>query len=342
MIGPRVRLAREACRLTQQELAASAGIAQGTLSDIEAGRVAQPSDDTVKGIARATQFPVSFFFQGPLPDLPDGNYRRQAKGSSKVARQVRAQVRQVAEIIEHAEVDLHLPPIGVNPIGELTGEDSIEDVARESRLALGLEPEGPVPNVTRAVERAGVVVFRLPGEMERHDSYATWPDFRLGGRPLIALMGRHPGDRDRFNVSHELGHLVLHTIRHQLEPRQAEREAHRFAGALLLPRASAMAALRPPVTLRVLMQVKATYGVSIAAAAQRALDLQLVSRPQFVSIRKQISKRGWRFNEPVEVDAEQPLLMPRILEHLAGEGPIQARAERLNMSVFTYRALIAA
>ena len=144
-----------------------------------------------------------------------------------------------------------------------------------------------IPNLTRAVERAGVLVVRFPGTIKDHDSYASWPDFSLGGRPVIALTGGHPGDRDRFNVGHELGHLLLHTLRPNTDPREAEAEANRFAGALLLPRRSAAAALRRPITLRVLMGVKATYGISIAMGAQRARDLELISKAQFVSLRCQ-------------------------------------------------------
>ena len=70
MIGERIHHARDACGLTQQELAAAAGLSQGTVSEIEAGRVLNPAEDTVARIAQATQFPVNFFYRGPLPTCP--------------------------------------------------------------------------------------------------------------------------------------------------------------------------------------------------------------------------------------------------------------------------------
>lgn len=342
MIGERVKLAREACRFTQQELAARGGISQGTLSEIEAGRVINPSDKTIARIAAATQFPVSFFHRGPLPDLPDGHFRRLARGTSKVEKQVRAQVRHVVEIVQESEQVLRLPLIRIEPVRVVADLDAIESIASDVRVRLGLGSRDPIPNLTRAVERAGVIVVRLPGEMIDHDSFSAWPDFSLDGRPVIALTGGHPGDRDRFNEAHELGHLLLHTLRPNIDHRQAEAEANRFAGALLIPARSAIQAMRQPITLRVLMGVKATYGVSIAMAAQRALDLKLISRAQFVSIRKQLSARRWRQVEPVEVRPERPLLISKIIHTLAGEGSTMEKAARLSMPAFSFRALATA
>lgn len=342
MIGERVRHARDACGLTQQDLAATAGLSQGTISEIEAGRVLNPSEDKVARIAQATQFPINFFYRGPLPDLPEGHYRRRARGTMKVARQVRAQVRHLVEVVQESERALKLPPVVIEPVREVRDLADVEAITDGVRANLGLGFDDPVPNLTRAVERAGVLVVRLPGEMKDHDSYAAWPDFSLGGRPVIALTGGHPGDRDRFNVGHELGHLLLHTLRPNTHPRQAEDEANRFAGALLLPARSGVEALQQPITLRVLMGVKATYGISIAMAAQRALDLELISKAQFVSLRKQLSARGWTKGEPVEVSPERPLLIAKVITMLAGDGSTLERAARLSMPVFSFRAFTAA
>jgi Zn-dependent peptidase ImmA (M78 family) len=90
------------------------------------------------------------------------------------------------------------------------------------------------------------------------------------------------------------------------------------------------------------MSVKATYGISMAAAARRAYDLNLISEGQYVSILKQLSARKWRKNEPVEVAQEKPLLICKTIDVLAGEGSTIQRAERLAMPPFTLRAVEAA
>ena len=293
-------------------------------------------------IAQATSYPVSFFHLGRVPDLPVGHYRKLARGASKVGKQIRAQVQQVVEVVQRAEDRLKLPPVGIEPVENVASLDDIEHVAAQARVSLGLDKGDPVANVIRAVERAGVIVVRLPGDMEDHFAFSSWPDFRMGGRPIIALMAGGSGDRDRLSVSHELGHLILHTLRPGLDRKRAEPEAYRFAGAFLLPRSSGRTALAAPLTLRVLMGVKATYGLSMAAAAQRAFDLKMISNAQFASFHKQLSARRWKKVEPVEVPQERPVLISKILDGLGGTGSTSDKASHLMLPVFAVRALIPA
>ncbi len=339
MIGERVRLAREACLLTQLQLSEASGVPQGTLSQMEAGRIASPSYDAVASIARATQFPPTFFYLGPLPDLPDGHYRKLKRGTGKVTRQVRAQVRQVVELVQISEGQVRLPSLVFEPVDVIEGPDEIEQVADRMRVVLGVGGRDPIPNLTRAIERAGVVVVALPIEMRDHDGFSAWPDFGLGGRPIIATSPTGAGDRNRFTLAHELGHLVLHTTRTEVASSLAEKEAHRFAGALLIPQEAAEETLRPPLTLQVLKEVKATFGVSIAMGARRAFDLGMISKEHYVSLNKQLSARGWRRREPVDVGVEEPLLLRKMIALLAGGGSVSDRAERVHMPTFAFRAL---
>lgn len=339
MIGERVRLAREACLLTQQQLADASGLQQGKVSDLEAGRVLNPAPEDIRAIARATTFPENFFYRGPLPDLPDGHYRRLKRGTMKVAKQVRAQVRQIVELVAESERSLKLPPVAIEPVRDIADLNEVEGCAKDTRAALDLGSRDPIPNLTRAVERAGIVVVALPNEMEDHDGFSAWPDYGLGGRPIIAIARGHSGDRDRFTIAHELGHLILHSHRSGIEPKRAEDEANRFAGALLIPEEAAREAIRPPVTLNVLKAVKATFGTSIQMSARRAYDLELIGKDQWVSLIKQISARGWRQVEPIEVTPEKPLLISKIVDLLAGPGSTQDRAAKLSLPLFYYRAL---
>jgi transcriptional regulator with XRE-family HTH domain len=52
-IGERVKHERERRRFSQMELAREAQISQALLSRIEAGKVAAPNGDVIKGLARA-------------------------------------------------------------------------------------------------------------------------------------------------------------------------------------------------------------------------------------------------------------------------------------------------
>ncbi|MHB8395123.1 MAG: helix-turn-helix domain-containing protein [Candidatus Dormibacteria bacterium] len=338
MIGERIRLAREASRMTQAELGALVGLDQGQISAIEMGRQGV-SPDLVESVAAATQYPVGFFTNDPLPDFPEGHYRRRTKGSSKESKQIRAQARQLSALVASAGDSVPLPEVVIRPIRDLEGPRQIEEVAANARASLGLGAIDAISNVIRAVERAGVLVVRLPAEMSYHDGYSAWPNYGLGGRPILAIGSGKSGDRDRFTVAHELGHLLLHTLRLDTDPPRAEMEANRFAGAFLLPRQVAIVALQPPLTLRMLMGVKAQYGTSIAMAIGRAHDLQLITASDRTSLHKQLATRRWTKQEPVEVPSERPSVLPTVLARLAGQGSRSERAARVGMPLFAYHAL---
>jgi Zn-dependent peptidase ImmA (M78 family)/transcriptional regulator with XRE-family HTH domain len=338
MIGERVRMAREACLLTQKQLAEASDLTQVGVHDIESGR-STPSDHSLAAISAATSFPVRFFKLGPLPDFPDGRFRKLKRGTRRVSRQVRAQVRQIFEVVQRGEKVLTLPPIALQAIRQTPGPDEIESIAGDVRSALKIGVDDPIPNLTRALERGGIVVVALPTDMADHDGFSVWPEYGLDeGRPIIAVARGNPGDRNRFTLAHETGHLVLHTARPDVDPDIAEAEANRFAGALLLPAGAARHALRSPVTLTVLRTVKDNWGCSIGMAAQRARDLGLISQDHFVSLRKQLSARGWTKSEPGAFEAEQPQLIAKVVTHLGGTGPMSERAERVPMGLFALRA----
>jgi Zn-dependent peptidase ImmA (M78 family) len=162
-------------------------------------------------------------------------------------------------------------------------------------------------------------------EIERHDAVSFWSPDSL--RPLICFSRGFSGDRKRLSVAHEAGHLVLHRYRN-VTAAQAEAEAFRFGAALLLPSTVAFEEIEKPVTLRSLAYVKARWGISIAALIRRCRDLEIISDDRRISLEKQLSTRGWRKAEPVEVPDESPLLMTKLIGVLV-ENPSAQRLHSL-------------
>ncbi len=346
MIGERVNLAREMCGFTQEDLAEKAGITQSAVSQIEAGLVVNPSAENLEAIAFATGFdPAFFYYPEPLPDMPEGSHRRQSSLRVTASKQVRGWARWIMWFVNRAEARLgpRLPAVAIEPVVGITDLDDIEDIIPSVRDWLQVGRLEPIGNMIRAVERAGVVVARLPITLDGHDGDAFWPNCGMGGRPLIVLTSGHPGERDRFSVGHELGHLVLQHVRRRTEHKQAEAEANRFAGALLLPLEAARETLTSPVTLRTLRGAKITYRMSIQAAAQRALSLGIISKDHLTSIHKQMYSHGWRPVEPFPVPNEQPILLSQMIEAFVGSGSsVAERAEAIGAGPFRFNALMAA
>ena len=122
------------------------------------------------------------------------------------------------------------------PIGLPRIQESPSNAAQHMRQVMGIAPDIPILHVIDAIERLGVVILALPLSLDRIDAFSTW----IGAespKPIIATCSGKPGDRMRFSVAHELGHLVMHYGRKQLRA-EDHHEADHFAGAFMMPEVS--------------------------------------------------------------------------------------------------------
>jgi Zn-dependent peptidase ImmA (M78 family) len=161
-----------------------------------------------------------------------------------------------------------------------------------------------------------VWVVAIPVALPRRDACSTWAGGD-GATPVIVVAAATAGDRRRFSVAHELGHLVLHPLP-QGPSHMLERQADTFAEAFLLPAAAMREALVPPITLTTLADLKARWGVSLQALIRRALTLECVTPSQYRSLSAQLGARGWRTREPIAVPVERPRALRQLAELLYG------------------------
>nr|WP_284328791.1 helix-turn-helix transcriptional regulator [Demequina litorisediminis] len=209
----RIRTLRELNGWTQAELAGASGVSQPLLSSIENLR-RDASDETLRAIANAADTPFSFF-EVTGSDAPSDSlhFRRNKSASVKIGRQVKAYFSE-GRRVAGAALDRIEYPIGSLPFADARLSTmtavAIEDYAAKTRLALGIEADAPIGNLTRAIERTGVPVFRLtlPGIEEGHvvgkGHYGVSASAAPASRTAIAYSSAS-GDRDRFTLAHEPG-----------------------------------------------------------------------------------------------------------------------------------------
>jgi Zn-dependent peptidase ImmA (M78 family) len=152
-----------------------------------------------------------------------------------------------------------------------------------------------------------------------------------------------PGDRQRFTLAHELGHLV---IKDRLAKDLGDEiAANRFAGAFLVPASEVIKELGnrrsrlEPVELCVL---KSAYGLSMQGWLHRAVDLGVLSKSAYASMCKLFAMRGWRKQEPGDqYPAEKPKLFMQLVFHAYAEELIgeSKAAELLGESLSGFRAI---
>lgn len=329
----RIVQARHLEGMTQKELSERSHISQSKLSKLQNGFIVFKEPEA-KAIADALGFPMSYFTcAGPILPMTAVTYRKTSKTSMGELSAVSIEYSELCATVARLAGILGMSDRKnawiekIAPHKQDLSNSEIDVIASQARAYMGLDPTGPIGNLTRSLERQGIVVApmkstrRFDNEKTRLTSEGiTYPQYR--GMPCIGYSAgrRVSGDRQRFTKAHELGHLVLHRFRKPDTPQQIEREAHLFAGALLLPADDMQRAIRGHATLSDFLTVKSGWGVSIAASIARARTLDIISAERYQSLQIQLSNRGWRKQEPVNVGEEHPLLLKQMIQAVFGAG----------------------
>jgi Zn-dependent peptidase ImmA (M78 family) len=174
-------------------------------------------------------------------------------------------------------------------------------------------PDGPIADLTTHVEAAGAVVLRVDFGTDRID--AAYTHLRGDHRWCFLNTRATDGARVRASLAHEIGHAVMHWDRFDAPTgKDAEREAHKFAAALLLPRRHMQAVFAPSrLSLDDLIPIRQQWRVSIQMLVMRSYELGFISAQERIRLYKQISRRGWLKREPGSVALEHPSVLSEAL-----------------------------
>src|SRR5690606_10969630 len=134
----------------------------------------------------------------------------------------------------------------------------------------------------------------------------------------------------RFNLGHELGHLILDVE----EGLDSETVCHRFVGAFLVPAQAVrfeLGSKRTTLDMNELYMLKHKYGLSMQAWIFRAKDLGIISESTATRLFQRFRANGWHRHEPGEaIPAEFPLRMKRLIYRALAEDLIsRSRAQEL-------------
>ncbi|MFF4088897.1 ImmA/IrrE family metallo-endopeptidase [Streptomyces nigra] len=317
-------LARESRGMTQTGVAdamtkASGGaavVSQGYVSRAEAGRLAVGEDRLVL-YAAALGYPPELLCADPqVGGVGVGliHHRKRASLSASALRRIHAELALVRLQVAGMAGAAALPEKGHRvPRVDLDDLTTARDAARQVRREWSL-PAGPVADVIGSIEAAGcwVVVRDLGSKLL--DAVSQWDGRQM---PLMLVNGLAPGDRCRFSVAHELGHLVMHT-----EPGTAgeqEKQADAFASEFLMPAADIRQAFTGGVDLARLAELKRTWRVSMSALLRRAVDLNALSDWQYRTVVVEMSALGYRSAEPVVIPPERPRRVDALVDVLMSD-----------------------
>jgi len=328
-VGERLTQAREARGLTAVSLADLIGAKSTSVSNYERNRQS-PSPEIMERIATVLNQPMAFFLRKIPNSLPEPWWRSTSAATKGARARARARNAWLWEIIDYLTEYVDFPQVNL-PEFNLPGDvqlittGMIEEIATECRQHWKLG-NGPIADILLLMENNGIIVSRGELEAESLDAYSQRPN--ESARPLIFLgSDKASAARSRHDVSHELGHLILHrhidgkAIRNTATFKLIEQQAHRFAAAFNLPAEGFAQQLWSP-TLDAFLALKPHWKIAISAMIMRCEQLSIITEEQARRLWINMSRRGWRRQEPLDdrIAPEQPRLLKRSIELLINEG----------------------
>lgn len=342
MIGQRLKITRSASGLSLRGLENKIGnrVTAQAIGKYERNE-SMPRSSVLIALADALGVSADYLVGDPKMVLEGVEFGKKKIVSKREEAQVEAKVLyflerflMVEELLQLPSVEWHSPREAPYPVMRDVSE--ADRAARSLRDHWGLGND-PIPNLVELLEEQGIKVLAL--DLANLDGLSA--RVRRAGKgavPVIVVNREDWGERQRFTLAHELGHLVM-DVNPELDE---ERAAYRFAGAFLMPAETLWAKIgkhRKSVGWSELFELKQLFGVSVQAITHRCRELGIFSEALFRRLFKDFGRFGWRrspYKEPQAMESEEPKRFDRLTSRALAEGAISESkaAELLGVSVW--------
>ena len=320
-VAERLTEVREARGFNQTELAGLLGVKRASISHYERNQ-RSPDGDLITRLCHILGVPEAFFYTRSESTDDDTVFYRSLASATKTDRK-RAVRRYgwLKLVTSYLRGFVRFPMVNL-PGYDVTGrladleDDEIGIYAAQTREFWGLG-KGPISDVMLLLENNGVIVSKAVFGTKSMDAYSSFDS--ASATPYVTIAyDKNSAVRSRFDMAHELGHLVLHreldhrVVGNPVHHKVIESQANAFAAEFLMPSDSFAADLRV-ISLDALKGLKRRWGVSIGAMLHRLPDLGWVTAEQSARFWMNYSRRGWRSGEPLddEIEPESPRLLRR-------------------------------
>lgn len=324
--GKRLKDARIYRGKSISELADEIDISRQAISQFEnESNTTSPSADVIFKIATNLKFPVHYFYEESQDNIKVYNtYFRALASSNKRDRLMETKkTEKVVLLYKFLSEYLEFPQLNIIQINNYTYKD-IENIALKLREKWELGQK-PIPDIVNQMEKNGIIVSSFKTDKYNIDAFSQQSVFNDTEYYCVILGNdKNSATRRQFNAAHELGHIVLHDWKCDLEElskeefRKREDEANYFAATLLLPTKAFLNDLLYEKNLEFYIQLKKKWRVSISAMLIRAYQLKTLTTNQYQYLMRKMSQLGWRNKEPLDdtLKIEEPNLFKKAIEIL--------------------------
>ena len=332
MLGERLRRFRLARSMSLDDLHAAIGglVSKQALSKYERGKM-HPKATTLNRIASALGIKSAQLWGEPVCHVEWVAFRKRASLSKKEREQLESFVAELLEkrvsLQERIGVLKSLElPIQAFPVNNLDDAEAAA-MALRRKWRLGADP---ITNLLDVLEGQHIHIIEVDAgeKFDGISALAHDADETVLAAAIATRRGTS-GDRNRLNVAHELGHLTLNPS----ENVDTEKAAFRFGAAFLAPAEQLRREVgekRSLIHLEELRYLKRRYGMSMQALLYRLRDLEVITESHCTRWYMDISKLGWRKQEPIEMPLERPERFHQQVFRALSEGLIaKQEAEQL-------------
>lgn len=300
-------LAREARGYSQADLAERSGVSRSYISRFEQDSLSM-SDELVRKLMSVLKFQDSLFY-ADADILPRALYRRRDTVPAKTLMQIDANINlyqmNIARLLSAMKKEAPvIPSIPVTEAG--SAEAAADRLRKQWKLN-----KGAIDNLTQVLEGNGVITVGMEFGTERVDSRSFLIEDKF---PVIFYNKKLLGDRLRFTLAYELGHLIMHTRTSLGSFTDLSKEANLFAAEFLMPKDDIIKDLGENIDLDLLARLKGKWKASMHAILYRAVDLQVITENQKRYLINQFNALKIRRREPKELDL--PIERGRLLRDL--------------------------
>jgi Zn-dependent peptidase ImmA (M78 family)/DNA-binding XRE family transcriptional regulator len=341
MIGQRLKLARSAAGVSLRDLEERIGnrVTAQAIGKYERDE-SMPSSGVLIALADALGVSVDYLVGDQEMVLEAIEFRKKQITSKREEAQVEAKVLHmleryllVEELLDLPSVEWDKPREAPYPVNQHVAEADRAAQSLREHWGLGTDP---IPNLVELLEEQGIKVLAIDltniGGLTARVRRA-----RKGAVPVIVINRKDWGERQRFTLAHELGHMVM-DVSAKVDD---EKAAHRFAGAFLMPADALWAEVgkhRTSIGGSELFYLKQLFGVSVQAITYRCRDLGIFSDSLFRRLFQEFSRLGWRsppYREPLARPGDEPTRFRRLTFRALAEGAISEpkAAELLGLSM---------
>ncbi len=340
-LGQRIRVSRRALDLSLRDLESKIDnrVSAQAISKYERDE-SIPSSGVLIALARALGVSEDYLASDTDIVLESVDFRKKRFTGAREKNQVEAKVLDFLERYLTVEDILGLPTVDWD-IPREAPWPVLNDLAEVEQAALNLRHYwgigiNPIPNLVEMLEDRGIKILSIPlsenidgltARVSRNKRKAT------SSVIVVNRRHRHWGERQRFTIAHELGHMVLEAGPGVDE----EKAAHRFAGAFLMPAETLRVEIgkfRNSMGWEELFELKRFFGVSVQALTYRCKEIGIFNQSLFQHLFNEFNRLGWRtypYKEPFAIEiGEEPTRFHRLCYRALAENLIsEAKAAEL-------------